>query len=504
MRRIVLVLLLLLGVTLRLWNADTAYVHGDDNHTVSDAKAAKALPRGEAIRFLREHPRDHPRWIVDRAELTPWAASAAPRPGHPALQTYLLAPIIDVLGPNMEDGVRVVRITNTILSSLTILLLPAIVAGAGGSAGAGLLAAALYAVLPPIVVYDSIGNPEPLLELLVVVLVWLCVRPSHGLGRWVAAGVVTGLALNVELPGLIALILVPVYLRRLPERRLAAFAAWAAATVVVFVLFTSPAAYLEGLLRPGLPYRELRPNVVKTLARNVAMLADPSSYYWLSVARHSRPLASIFGKPHYIVTPGVLFLAAVGLVLMLGRRRTRMLLVLALPILLVLVLVPPSDALWRVLPIFPFVCAAAAYAFTSVRMPARLGLLMVVVALGIHPFLPQYIPASGGRIDFARVLLQNPTLRPPHRFHGPGDAQELTLHLGRTLQIPVLLQPGAWALGATGKGAFGVFIDGKPAKTISARPPHVQLQDGWLHTVDVTAFTVTEVESITLKRLGPK
>jgi hypothetical protein len=504
MRRIVLVLLLLLGVVLRLWNAETAYVHGDDNHTASDAKAVGALPPGEALRFLREHPREHPRYLAGERELTSWASSPAPRPGHPALLTYLLAPIIGALGPTIEDGVRVARITNAILSSLTVLLLPAIVAAAGGSAGAGLLAAALYAVLPPIVVYDSIANAEPLLSLLVVVLVWLCVRGGRGLGRWVAAGVVTGLALGTELPGLIALVLVPVNLLRLPAGRLAAFAAWGVATIVVFGLFTSPAAYVEGLLQPGAPFRELQPNVPQTLVGNVALLADPSSYYWLSVARHSRPLAWVFAKPHYLVTPGVLFLAAAGLALMLVRRRARMLVVLALPIVLVLALVPPTDGLWRVLPIFPFVCAAAAYAFTSVSMLARLGLLVPGIVLGFHPFLPQYIPPSGGRIDFERVLLQDPSLNPPHRFHGAENPLKVRLGVKQVLKIPVVLQPGAWAPGAAGKGNFVVMLDDKNAKTVSARPPHVQLQDGWFHTVDVTSFTLSEIDSITLKRLGPR
>jgi hypothetical protein len=150
------------------------------------------------------------------------------------------------------------------------------------------------------------------------------------------------------------------------------------------------------------------------------------------------------------------------------------------------------------------VCGAAAYAFTSVSTRARLALLVPVVALGVYPFLPQYIPASGGSIDFERVLLQNPSLNPQHRFHGEGKPQKLLLGFERTLNIPVVLQPGAWAPGAKGTGAFALFIDGKPAKTISARPPHVQLQEGWLHTIEISTFTMVEVESITLRRLGPR
>jgi hypothetical protein len=202
------------------------------------------------------------------------------------------------------------------------------------------------------------------------------------------------------------------------------------------------------------------------------------------------------------MTPAVMFLAAVGFLLMAFRRQGRALLVLALPAGLVLALVPPSDGLWRLLPLFPFACAAAAYALTSVRLLARLGLVIPIVAITAYPFLPQYIPAPEGAVQFWRVYLRNPQLKPGQRFHSARSPQTLPLAYKQKVEIPVVLKPGAWAPIIGGTGTFQVTIDGKIPATISTRPPHVQLHDGWFHTIEIETFSICEVTFIQMRRLG--
>src|SRR5262249_35579298 len=153
--------------------------------------------------------------------------------------------------------------------------------------GAGLAAAALYAVFPPAIVYGSIANLDPFLAPLLVALLVLVLRPGATRRRWLLAGVVTGLLISAKQPGLVALGLVPL----LAWREVGGLVVWALAAGVVVVALISPTAYLEGLRQPSDPYVQLRFQPVDFLAGNLAALAQPSTWYWLSFSYHGRPLA---------------------------------------------------------------------------------------------------------------------------------------------------------------------------------------------------------------------
>jgi hypothetical protein len=66
-----------LGLALRIANAETALLHDDEKtHAASDAMwSLSRLSVAEAVRFLREHPRDHP-------TSTRCAASSSPGPSR--------------------------------------------------------------------------------------------------------------------------------------------------------------------------------------------------------------------------------------------------------------------------------------------------------------------------------------------------------------------------------------------------------------------------------------
>ena len=231
--------------------------------------------------------------------------------------------------------------------------------------GAGLLAAALVAGFPALVQAGHFGTVESLLTLGIVAALLAAERAAEAPGprRFVAAGVVQGLAISVKAPAVLAA--APLVLaawgadRRRSVGRVAA-AALAAAVVVI-------------ALNPGLlagPDAGARTGEHTTLAGNLHRAFSSDFHDWTLPYAHDVPGWTEATKlfPYAVgVIPGLLW--CVGLVVALRRRGPReiRLLAFALPMLVLLLAVRVKTVRFLVplLPALAVLAAVGASALTA-------------------------------------------------------------------------------------------------------------------------------------------
>ena len=482
--RIALALIVALGLALRAWNAGTAVFHPDEPDLMEDAAwSTSPIPLSTAIDFLRRHPRDHLRIVPGTATLVPRGPE---NPGHLCLFPFLMGLVVFVVQPQgMRAAVLLGRGANILADVVVIGLVPRLVAGLGGGAEAEWLAAGLLATYPPAVVYGSTANLDPLLALLFVLLLLDVLGPPRA-GTWLRAGILTGLCVGAKQTGLVALAWVPfVWLLR-PPRRPGALLVWALPALAVAVLIADPVAYVDALRHPTNPYVQLTFHPVTNVRANLSMLADPAIYYSLSFSRHGEPLAPLLARVHRVVTPAYLVLFGAGLAWALIRRDRKALLFVVAPILMVLAFIQPSDGMWRFHLLCPLVAALTAVQFERLTALWRLPLLVVAIAAGVVPLLPQR-PLANGAVDLGELLFMNPQARQHPGFFAwwKGAPLVVTLppgvELGRTLWVA----PGPYDVTATAQGGVRVLIDGREVLPPGVIRSRVELE-GHLHRLAVS------------------
>ena len=462
-RWIAVTLLVLLGGGLRALNVVTAFVHPDENHYAEDASWLVApLPLGTAIHFLRDHPGVHYRLSPDTGALAPWPTTGPNLlGGHLPLHAYVAGLAIAAVRPtSLLATTLVARAVDAIADTATIALLPALLAVLGGSAGAGLAAAALYAVFPPAIVYGSLANLDPFLAPLMVALIVVVLRASDRNGRWIAAGVLTGLLASAKQPGLLAFGLVPLLGWRHPR----GLVIWGVTAAVVVVLLVSPAAYLQGLRQPSDPYLQLRFEPLTFIAGNLVALGQPSTWYWFSFDYHGRPLAYPFAHVHQVVTPIYLLGYALALPALAWTRRWRALLALFGPTAFLFAFIQPSNGTSRFHMVAPLVCAAMAMAASVVPRRGLLVLAALALVVALAPLLPSR-PGGDGAVDLGDVLFWNPQAPQPYAFYSPWKGRSVLVRVeaGVPLSRRLWLPAGPYEVAVRSDGPVDVALDGKPA-----------------------------------------
>ena len=371
-----------LGLALRIANAETALLHDDEKtHAASDAMwSLSRLSVAEAVRFLREHPRDHPHLYPMRGLVEPWAVTkgSAAFWGHPALSSFVTGLVFAVVCPETPEGaVRTARYVNVAADTAALALLPSLVGALGAGEAAGLLAAALYAVFPLAVSSSSIAYFDPLLAPLMVLLVRALARLSsieavERLRSWIATGVLSGLLISTKETGLVVLASVPIAALAMPHPRIRGLAAWALATAALVVVFTSPSAYLERLAEPPDPAARMQVAPLAQLVGNLRMLATPLDHFWIGWTKHGSPRAPLLSRLNVYVAPVYTWGALAAAALALVRRDLRVLLLVVPPIALTLAAVPVTGSVRRLQLIAPLLCALIACEWPRLSRRARI------------------------------------------------------------------------------------------------------------------------------------
>ena len=495
--RIAVTLLVLVGGGLRILNTVTALVHPDEKHYAEDASWLIApLPLRAGVRFLREHPGVHYRLSPETGALTPWPTTGPNLlGGHLPLHAYVAGLVIAVVRPATLDATTMVaRAVDVVADSSTIALLPALVTAVGGTAGAGLTAAALYAVFPPAIVYGSLANLDPFLAPMLVALLIVVLRAGDGHGRWILAGVLTGLLACAKQPGLIAFGLVPVLGWRHPR----GLVIWGVVAIGVGFALVSPATYLQGLTHPSDPYLQLRFQPVTFVAGNLAALAQPSTWYWFSFDYHGRPLAYPFAHVHQVVTPVYLVATALALPGLAVTGRWRALLVLFSPIAFLLAFIEPSNGISRFHMAAPLACAAIALLADLLSRRGLLALAGLAILVVLLPLAPAR-PRAGGVVDIGDVLFWNPQAPQAYGFYSPWKNRSvfIQMHAGVPLSRHLWLAPGAYEVTAKADDPIDVALDEQPVIVHGvARGPVLV---GRFPRLTLSAPSSTKVREITIR-----
>lgn len=497
-----LALVAVVGLLLRLWNASTARTHDDEMHYAEDAMwGLSPLSAGAALSFLRHHPRDHLRLDPGTGALRPWGRPAAgeiARLGHPCVLQYAAGLVTAAVAPaSVRQAVLVGRQLNAVLDTTTILLLPDLAVALGAAPATGLLSAALYALYPPAVSYGSLDYLDPPLAPLLVLLLLGILNVSRTGTGWLSLGAVTGLFLGTKQVGMIALVLVPVAIGLLGPRSVRGLASWAVATLVTVTLFTDPVAYFEGLLHPSRPIGQLRLDPVTYVAGNVAFMAQPSAYYWLSFSRHGEPLAPLMSRVHPVLTPAYLVAYALGLATAVAGRAGRRLLILYLPALPLLAFILPSDGLWRFHLLAPLVCLGAACALTA---PSGAAVLAAAGLAGMTAFLPAH-PAADGQLGLGDLLRMNPQARQRQGFYDAAHPLAVQLAPGVALDRLVWLSPGRYEVSVQASTAPAVGLEGRPVPAGGSTSAEVELH-GFFHRLTVALPLGGDLEAVSIRPVG--
>ncbi len=521
---IILLAALLVGAGVRAHTAVTSAVHGDEAHFASDACwLAAPLPFADGVRFLRTHPHVHVRLDPATGARTPWPTTGRNLQGaHLSLHAWVTGPVMAALAPPDQRGrVLVGRMVNVAADSATILLLPRLVALLGGSPAAGLLAAGLYAVFPPAIIYGSISNLDPFLAPLLVLLLVLVLPPAGSMTRWALAGAVSGLLLSAKHTGLLALIVVPILgwrhrgwrhggwreggWREGGWRDARRAAAWGMATLLVVVALVDPLAYLGGMLGPHDPYvqPQLRLRPLTFAAGNLSYLAQPSSWYWLSYSYHGRPLAPDVAVAHHVLTAPYLVLYVLALPLFVRTRRWRVLAALYLPVAVLLAAIPPSNGLSRFHLAGPLVCGAVALALAGGGLRRRAALLAVAALAAAVPLMPARLGATGS-LDLGDLLRANPRVMQPQTYYSTLKGRALRVHLapGTRLVRRLWLRPGRYVVTTAATGPVALALDGRSVQVADGAPAELDAV-GWVHRLELSSPLPAQLTQLALRRLPP-
>jgi hypothetical protein len=486
------------GFVLRWANAQTAYVHDDEQHYVGDALWSRAPLGGTAlVRFLYEHPHEHPRLDPTTGSLARWgAAGEVARLGHPTLFAAVTGVVLAATRPSgLPEAIVHARVVNALADTVAIVLVAVLAARLGYGDAAGLLAAGLYALFPPAATYGSLAYLDAFLApLFLLVLVCLVDR------RWLAAGVASGLLLATKQSGIVALAFVPLVWALRPPRRPAALVRWGLATVVVTSLLVSPAAYVDSIRNPTRPVGVVQTAPLATLAGNLAAVARPSAYYWLSFSQHGQPLAPFLARAHGAVTPVYLTLAAAAFATAWLRRRRDEALLLQLPVALTLAFVQPSNGMWRLHLLFPLACAAVACAIVAWPRPVRLAALVVALGVGVSPLLPQR-PGPQGAVALGDLLYANPQVRGRRGFHDAANPLVIAVPPGHAMSRRLWLGAGTHVVRVQATGRADVALDGRPVLWGDMVEGRVSL-DGSVHLVRVEMPNGGELRALAVAPIG--
>lgn len=488
-----LIAIFLVGLALRFLNVNTAIFHHDEEHYVGDATWARfhPIPPG-TLHFLRSHPKPHPRLNYETGVIDLWPADHRLNQGHPALYAEVVGLLFLGLQPAWpEHALRVGRTVNAVVDAMGILLLPGLATALGGSPATGLLAAALYASYPPAITYGTIGNIDPPLAPLMLLVLSLLLTGNGGFRHASLLGLATGLLINVKQTGLVALVCVPVAGLLLGRLRVRDLLTWAAVTAVVTTALTDPMSYIDSLVRPTHAMGTLQLTPFATVLGNLDWLAHPSRWYWLSFSFHGKPLSSMFARIHHLLTPTFLVVFAAAFVASVGRWRWRELLVVWLPVALTLAFIPPTNGVWRLHLISPLLCLGAALLLGRMWWWSRIGLVLVGFAFGVAMVLPPW-SGFGGPIDFGDLLFMNPASEQPSYFLRSGISVVPDTALTRRYWSPA----GRYRVAMDGDPGIEVQLDGQPVTGSTAA---IELS-GRLHRLVVSARLPATLRSLNVTR----
>ena len=252
------------------------------------------------------------------------------------------------------------------------------------------------------------------------------------------------------------------------------------------VVIADPIAYLDALRHPTHPFVQLTFDPVRKVVGNVTWLAEPSSYYSLSFSRHAEPLAPLLARVHRVTTPAYLVLFAAGLVGAVVRAERKALLFAVAPTVMVLAFIQPSDGMWRFHLLCPLVAALAALEITRLPMLWRRALIVVALAAGVVPLLPQR-PLVNGAVDLGELLFMNPQARQQPGFFAWWTNRPLvvTLPPGVELRRTLWLAPGPHLITVLARGDARVAVDGHEVLPPGTTRARVEL-DGHLHHLAVS------------------
>jgi hypothetical protein len=475
-------------------------------HTVEEAYWFHSrLSWTETASFLRDLTLHHPRLDPETGVLGPQSPKLT---GHPALFATVAGVAFASHRPaSLDQAVRIGRALNIVADASTVLVLPVLVAGLGASPAAGVVAAFLYAVFPPAVVYGSIANFDPFLAPLATLAIALALRPGSR-ARVAGSAIATGLAIAAKQTALALLAVVPVLVavargggwRTAALDRARDVLLWAALAGLTVAAFASPPAYLDSLIAPRNVYAQPSGTPWTSLRTNLGLVARPRAYYRLSFSRHGEPLSPLLARVHPLVTPAFLVAyAGAGLAFAL-RGRWRRLVALYLPAVVVLALVRPSDGMWRFQLLFPLVCAGGAIGLAEARPRLRLVFATASVALAISVVAPARLDPRGA-VDLADLLFMNPQARQRHDYFDPWRGSPLVVRLapGVALQRRFFAAPGSAAVAVTADGPVDLRLDGAPIALDELGQATVALA-GRLHRLELTMPGGGEVRGI---RIAP-
>ena len=355
-------------------------------------------------------------------------------------------------------------------------------AALAGSSGAGLLAAALYALYPPAITYGSLAYLDPLLAFFVCAALTLAVtRPVS----WFAVGMLVGAAISTKQSGLVALALVPLAGMACSTLTLRGAFTFALACTLVFLCFNNPQTYLAGLLDPIDPYGQLRPSPLDSFKRNMSFLASPDSYYWLSYTKHGRPYAAELAPYHYLLTPAYLAAFALSTLHALSTRAGRVLATAYAPILVTLALLPPSDGAWRVQMLSPLLCCAIAYSSFELRKGGRIVLAMAAVAATAWALVPAPLSESG-QLSLGDLLRRSEVTDQPIAVYRRYRGEPVRVHLApsESVRYRFRAKPGKYRFTVEATGWNAVEIDGSGV-FVGASGSETTTLSGHFHEIEI-------------------
>jgi hypothetical protein len=491
---VALAAIFVVGFALRVLNAWTAVVHPDELHYVGDAAWGMLEPHPSGtLEFLRAHPKPHPRMNPRTGKIDVWEPGGGYDQGHPCLYAYVVGGLFAIVHPTWPFGaIRIGRLLNAAGDAITILLLPPLVLALGYSMGVGLGAALLYALYPPAIAYGSIGNIDPWLAPLLVASLWL-VLGADRIVRVVVAGAVAGLLLSEKQTGLVILAVAPIAGLAFGRLRVRDLPIWALALGAVVALLTSPAVYADNVLHPTTTMGQVHWTPFTTLAANVRYLIDPGTYYWLSFTRHGEPL-SLFGRPHYFVTPAYMAGFLLAFAIAVARRCIADLVTLWLPVVLALIIIVPTDGLWRFHLASPLLCAGLACQLGRLRWKGRLAIAAAATMAAFVAAAPLE-PSADGSIDLGNLLLMNPAVRQVQMIFNERHPFVVQMPRNASLSRLLWLSPGEYDVAAEPKSGLQVSIDGQRVGEGAGR---VALR-GWLHRLELSAPQGASVRILSIR-----
>jgi hypothetical protein len=491
-RTIAIAFAVAVGLSLRMATAVTSLPHPDEAHYVEDAMWAYGkFDQVSVWEFLREHPKTHYRLAFEDGSVSVWPPPLGGRGrfgriSHPTLQAWLWGVLFAANRPeSLESAVRTARIVNVVLDSLAIAMVPVLAASLGASATAGVMGAWLYSLHPPSIAYAGIANQDVLLAPLLLLAAIGTLRATRPLG-WAGVGVATGMLVAAKQSGLIALVLIPLWaLLRRPRSRIAIMlAVWLVATIVTVSLFVNPMAYADSILNPTFRMGSVGSAPWSRVWSNLGYLFGVEHYWGLGFELHGGPPEWLMARPHVVLTPVYLLLAALAFGSALARIAGKELTVVWVTVVLTFASIPPTDGMWRIHLLWPLVCTGIGCSVSGMTRRRRIALAGLAVVVVGSAFLPGRL-AAGGAVRMGDLAFANPEVSIPYGVHRSGLV--LSIPRDSKLSRTVVLRPGSYSVVIDATETVLFRFDEESWASYSRLPTEIDVE-GWVHSMEITTL----------------